>query len=278
MSTHSERPDRATVRVLVRAELRQRRRMLASLAAGAFVFLLAIAGTYEAFGGTAGLGRAFGAETPSFFSAFAGARNVNLFEPANFVAFGFAHPLFLVLTLTVGISIGTVAVAGDVETGRSEMLYTRPIPRTAILDARLRLWAAAQTAVVTAGVAGSYLGTRLSSDLHDVGLPVLARIAAQYVPLAAFLGAVAFTASAFARTRGQALGTAVGIASLAYLVNFVALLWQPLAWTQRLSPFGYYVPLGAVESLDISDALVLLTGAALLVVAARYRLERRDLV
>lgn len=278
ISGEGEPRDRATVRELVRAEWKQRRRMLASLAAGAFVFLLAIAGTYQAFGGSAGLGRAFGADTPSFFSAFAGARDANIFLPANYVAFGFVHPLFLVLTLTVGISIGSSAVAGDVETGRAEMLYTRPIPRTAILDARLRLWAVAQTAVVAAAVTGSYVGTRLSTDLHDVGPATLARIAVQYMPLAALFGAVSFTASAFARTRGQALGAAVGVASLGYLVNFVALLWQPLAWMQRLSPFGYYLPLGAVSRLDASDALVLLVVAALLLAVARHRLARRDLV
>ena len=278
MSAEGARPDGVTVRLLVRAEWRQRRRMLAALSAGVFVFLLAIAGTYQAFGGAAGLGRAFGAETPSFFSAFAGARDVDLFRPANFVAFGFAHPLFLVLTLTVGISIGTASVAGDVESGRSEMLYTRPIRRTAILDARLRLWATAQVAVVAVGVAGAYLGTRMSPDLHEVGVPILARIAAQYIPLAAFLSAVSFAASAFTRSRGQALGVAVGIASLTYLVNFIALLWHPLAWTQHLSPFGYYLPLSAVEDLDVLDALVLLCASSLLMAAARYRLGRRDLV
>ncbi|MCZ7536839.1 MAG: ABC transporter permease [Acidimicrobiia bacterium] len=272
------RPDRPTVRLLVSAEVRQRRRTIASLAVGTFVFLLAIAGTYEAFGGAAGLGRAFGAQTPSFFSAFAGARDADIFAPASFVAFGFAHPLFLVLTLTVGIGSGTASVAGDVESGRSEMLYTRPLRRTAILDARVLFWLAAQTAVVTAGVAGSYLGTRLSPDLHDVGIAAIARVGTQYMPLALFLGATSFAASAFARTRGQALGIAIGVSSLTYLVNFIALLWKPLAWTQRLSPFGYYVPLRSVERFDAAAALVLIAGTALLLIAARRRLERRDLV
>ncbi len=271
-------PDRATVRLLVSAELRQRRRVFASLAAGTFVFLLAIAGTYEAFGGAAGLGRAFGAETPSFFSAFAGARDANLFAPASFVAFGFVHPLFLVLTLTVGIGVGTASVAGDVESGRSETLYTRPVRRTMILDARLRLWLAAQTAVVAAGVAGSFLGTRLSPDLSDVGAAALGRVGAQYMSLALFLGAASFAASAFASTRGQALGVAVGVASLTYLVNFVALLWHPLAWAQRLSPFGYYVPVRSVERFDTPAALVLAAGTIVLLIVARERLERRDLV
>ncbi len=263
---------------LVRAELRARHRALLALCGGTFVFLLAIAGTYTALGGATGLARSFGARPPAFFSAFAGTRNTNLFTPHNFVGFGFAHPLFLVLTLTVGISIGTASVAGDIETGRVELLYTRPIRRTSLLDARLGVWVVAQLSVVAAGVAGSWLGTRLSHDLGDVGPGLYARVAAQYLPLAALLGAVAFVASSTSRTRGHALAVTVGVAALAYLVNFVALLWHPFAWAQRVTPFGYYSPLEPIDAAQVAHIALLLGSAAVLVVVARWWLERRDLV
>lgn len=268
----------SATRALVGAELRARHRTLLALGAGTFVFLFVLAGTYTALGGAAGLAKSFGARPPALFSAFAGTRGANLFSPDNYIGFGFLHPLYLVLTLTVAISIGTAAVAGDIESGRVELLYTRPVRRTTLLDARLGLWAVAQLAVVAAGVGGSWLGTRLSNDLHGVSSILYLRVAVQYLPLAILFGAVAFAASSVAHTRGQALAVTVGVAALSYLVNFVALLWHPMAWAQRVTPFGYYAPLEQIDRVNVANVVVLLAVAAVLLLAARWWLEQRDLV
>jgi len=263
---------------LVKAEVRARRRSFGALGAAVFVFLLALAGTYTALGGAAGLAQSFGRRPPAFFSAFGGSRNVNLFTPANYVGFGFLHPLFLVLALTVGISIGAAAIAGDIETGRAELLYPCPIRRATVLNARLRVWAGMQVAVVAAGVAGSWAGTRLSHDLRSVDPMLYVPIVAAYLPLAAVFGAVAFLASAMTRTRSHALSAAVGLAALAYLVNVVALLWHPLAWAQRLTPFGYYTPLDSPNDVNLANVAILLSVAVVLLVGAQWSLRRRDLV
>jgi ABC-2 type transport system permease protein len=268
----------APTSALAGAELRSRYRTLLALCAGTFVFLLVLAGTYTALGGASGLAKSFGREQPAFLSAFAGTRHANLFAPENFVGFGFLHPLFLVLTLAVGVSIGTAAVAGDIETGRVELLYTRPLRRTTLLDARLGVWALAQVGVVAAGVGGAWLGTRLSQDLRSISPVLLVRIAVQYLPLAVLFAAVAFLASATARTRGHALAVAVGVAALSYLVNFLALLWHPLAWAQRITPFGYYSPLESTNRVDVGNIVVLLAVAGVLLFVARRWVERRDLV
>jgi ABC-2 type transport system permease protein len=267
-----------STRLLVRAEMLQRRRMLIALAGGTFVFTLAVAGTYEALGGASGLANTFGAQVPAVFSAFAGARNVNLFTPRNYLGFGFVHPLFLVLTFGVAISIGTAAVAGDIESGRVEMLYTRPVRRTTVLDARIGLWVVAQLLVIAAGVAGSFVGMRISPDLRAVGVGAIVKVVEQFIPLVAFVGATSFAASAWSRTRGQALGIAVGVVAFGYLLNFLALLWHPLAFAQHLTPFGYYTPSSAVDHVNWSDAAVLIAAAVALLVFARVVLVRRDLI
>jgi ABC-2 type transport system permease protein len=267
------------MRELMLAELVQRRRMLLALGAGVFVFLVVLGGTYQAFGGPTGIAESLGGDDlPSFYSAFAGEPGVDIFEPANYLALGLIHPLFLVLTLTVGLSIGSAAVAGDVETGRAEMLYAHPRRRTAIVDARLAMWAGAQAVVLAAAFLGAYAGTRISADLQAVPVAGIVRIVVQYGALVTFFSAAAFCASALAHTRGQALGTAIGVAAVCYLANLVALLWHPLSFLRRVSPFGYYSPTRAVTAIDWVHAAVLLGAAAALVVVARLVVERRDLV
>jgi len=266
------------VTALVLADLRGRWRSLAALSGGCFVVLIALSGTYSAIGGASGFINAFGGDrSPKLFSVFSGSADADVFSPPHFLAFGFGHPLFLVLSLTVAIGMGIGAIATDVETGRAELLFTAPVRRTAILDARIAGWVVAQAAALTCGLAGALIGEQISPDLSQVSLLVPFRVAVQFAALAAFVGAVAFTASAHARSRGSALGIAIGVTAGSYVLNLVALLWSPLSFAQHLNPFGYYSPTTAADGIVWSDAAVLAGAAAVLLLVARRLLIRRDL-
>jgi ABC-type transport system involved in multi-copper enzyme maturation permease subunit len=266
------------VTALLLADLRSRWRSLCALGGGCFVVLIALSGTYSAIGGASGFIDAFGGDrTPKLFSAFSGSADADIFSPPHFLAFGFGHPLFLVLVFTVAIGMGIGAIATDVETGRAELLFTAPVRRTAILRTRLGGWLVAETAVICCGLAGALIGEQISPDLSDVSVVVPFRVALQLASLVAFVGAVAFTASAHARSRGSALGVAVGVTAGSYVLNLVALLWSPLSFAQHLNPFGYYSPTTAADGIVWSDAAVLVGAAAVLLLAAHRALARRDL-
>ena len=154
---------------LVITDLRNRWRSLAALTLGCFILLIALSGTYSAYGGAAGFAKTFGAgKTPRLLSAFSGSSAGDIISPAHFLAFGFGHPLFLVLALSVAVTSGVAAIATEVETGRSELLFTAPIRPTAFLDARVAEWAIAQVAVVGGALVGALIGTQLSGDLSLV--------------------------------------------------------------------------------------------------------------
>ena len=263
--------------VLMLAELRSRARSLMALAGGCFLLLTVLCATYGAYGGSAGFDRTFGEHPPRLLSALSGSPTADIFSPDNYLAFGFAHPLFLVLTLSVAITSGVGAVAVDVENGRAELLFTAPIARTAVLRARLSGWALAQGAVLCVALAGAFLGSRLSGDLAHVSPLVPLRVAVQVVPLVLFVAAVAFAASARARTRGTALGVAVGVAAGSYIVNMEGLLWSPMVVLRRLNPFGYYDATAAAARVDWSDAAVLTAASAAVLWCARRWLLTRDL-
>jgi ABC-type transport system involved in multi-copper enzyme maturation permease subunit len=266
------------MRALIIAELRSRWRSLAALAGGTFTLLLALAGTYSAYGGSQGFGQAFGnGHAPALFSAFAGTSGTNIFAPASFVAFGFTHPLFLVLSLASAITVGVGAVAGDVENGRAEMLYTAPVRRSLIYDARTIACLLMELAVVAAAVIGAQIGRLISPDLSAVSALVPLRVAAQLLPLLLFFAALTFTISAASRTRGQAQGAAIAAAAGAYLVNLVSLLWSPIAFTAHVNPFHYFQATQAAVSVNMTDVIVLLAASLVMFVAGHWQLERRDL-
>lgn len=263
---------------LLLADLRNRWRSLAALATGCFILLIALSGTYSAYGGAAGFANTFGAgKTPRLFSAFSGSSSGDVFTPAHFLAFGFGHPLFLVLALSVGITSGVAAIATEVESGRSELIFTAPVPATAILGARIAEWALAQVAVIGGALIGALIGTQLSGDLSKVSLAVPVRASVQFGSLAFFVAGVAFAASAHARTRGTAFAATVGITAGSYVVNLVGLLWSPLAWVSWVNPFGYYAPTEAADHFQWGDAGVLVAAGLAMFALARHTLSRRDL-
>lgn len=260
----------------VRAELRARRRMILALTGGAFSILLIVALAYEPLGLHA-FGSAFGG-APRLLEAFSGSRNTNLLSPHGWMSFGFNHPIFVVTTLTVAIAIGSGAIAGEIETGRAELLFTRPVPRTRFLFAQVRVWAIAQTVVLAGALLGAVLGSLTSDRLRSAGLAELVLPLLQYIPLAAFYAAVAFAASAWTRTRGHAAGVAIGLAVFGYLLSVISGLIPSLDWLRWLSPFGYYQPGTAIDDgIRVWPALALLAAAAALFAATVARFNRRDL-
>ena len=263
---------------LIAADLRNRWRSLAALAAGCFILLIALSGTYSAYGGAAGFANTFGAgKTPRLFSAFSGTSSGDVFSPSHFLAFGFGHPLFLVLALSVSITSGVAAIATELETGRSELIFTAPVRATQVLGARIVEWAIAQMAVTLGALAGALIGTQLSDDLSQVTLMVPVRASLQFCSLAFFVAGVAFAASAHARTRAAAFAPAMGITAGSYVINLVGLLWSPLSWVRWINPFGYYSPIKAAEHMQWGNAGVLLAAALVLFAVSALTLHRRDL-
>lgn len=262
---------------LVLADLRNRWRSLAALAAGCFILLIALSGTYSAYGGATGFASAFNGKTPRLFSAFSGSSSGDVFSPPHFLAFGFGHPLFLVLSLAVAITTGVAAIATEVETGRSELIFTAPVRPTTILGARIIEWALAQLGVIAGGLIGALIGTQLSGDLSAVSLLVPVRAAVQFCSVAFFVAGVAFAASAHARSRGAAFGATVGVTAGSYVVNLVGLLWSPLSFVRWINPFGYYEPTRAAEHLQWGNAAVLVAAGLVLFAVANRTVSRRDL-
>lgn len=265
------------MRSFVRAELVARRRMVLALAAGAALILLIVALAYEPLG-VNGIGAGFRDRSPHILNAFSGSRSSDVLSPEGWLGFGFNHPVLLMTTLTVAIAIGSGSVAGEIDTGRAELLFTGPIARTRFLAFQVIVWLLAELVVMAGALAGGVLGVVLTPRLHSVGVGQLLLALLQYAPLVCFVAACAFLASAVASTRGRALGAAVGVAVLGYFLNVVSGLLGSLGWLRWLSPFGYYDPAKAIsEGFQPLPAAALLAASALLGAAVVARLRVRDL-
>jgi ABC-2 type transport system permease protein len=261
----------------VRAELMARRRALTGLSLGALLLLMIVGLSYVSLGRGA-LVTAFHGRSPRALSAMSGAPGTDVLSPHGWMALGFNHPMVLILTLTVAVMIGTGAIAGEVESGRAELTFTAPIPRTRFLYSSLLVWMVAEIVVICAGAAGALIGAAFSHDIRDSGLAVLLQAPLQLVPLTFFIATFAFLASAAAGSRGRAMGAAIGVGVFGYLLNLISGLIGSLSWLHWLSPFGYYNPAAAIDhGLRWAPAGELVAAGLLLLTGARWVLLKRDL-
>lgn len=265
------------MRKLVLADLRARSRSLAAIAGGLFCFSLVTGATYRAFGANLG-DQLFGSTTPAGIAAFSGSKTAELFSPRSYIGFAFNHPIVMVLTFAIAITIGVNAVAGDVESGRAQLLFSRPVARSRIMLSRIGVWATAQVLVTIVAVVGILAGTVFAPALREVGIGRLVALGVQQLSLSTFIAGVAFVASAKAPSKGVALGATIGVATLGYIVNFVSLVVEPAAVLHWFTPFGYYEPVAVVgHGVQWLRALALYGSGGLLLALSTQLVRTRDL-
>lgn len=212
---------------------------------------------------------------PKEVSSFAGDQ-LALATPQGVLAFGYLHPFFLTLLSAWTIRVAAGALAGEIGRGTFDLLASRPLPRWAhVLAAWLTI--ALGLALLTAAAWSS-----MAFGLHLRSLGVTAAQVAA-VPASAWLLFVSWTGvalliSAIGRESGSAIAWTSGFIAVSFVLEFLARVWQPLAWARRLSLFTYYQPQNIVQTgLSWHDAAVLTMVSLVGLGAALVAFERRDL-
>lgn len=188
--------------------------------------------------------------------------------------YGLLVPL---LVLVFAIAAGTRAIAGDEEAGTLDLLLAHPVGRVRLAVQR---FAALVTGVVLVVV---LLGLAMAALTGPVGFDgvTAGEFAAMSLHLALFgilFGALAYALGAATGRRAVALGGSAVVAVLAYLANAVLPQVEGLAGARALSPWDWYLggdPL--VNGVQVGHVLLLAGAAALLVAAGTWALRRRDI-
>lgn len=190
----------------------------------------------------------------------------------NAEMFSMMVPLVLIAVAVGGASAAT---AGEEEKGTADLLLTLPVTRARVLTAKVLATVASVILVAAAVLAALAIGSPLV-DL-EVGFSGLAAATVMTTLLAFFFGAIALVVGAATGKRSVALGSAVGLALGAFLLNALAPMADWLEPWQKASPFHWALgdnPL--VTGVNVPMAGLLLGLSALLVVAAGLAYGRRD--
>lgn len=196
--------------------------------------------------------------------------------PAGFLSSTVYGLLGPVLLLVFAIGTGARLIAGQEEDGTLELELASPAPRRQVYRERLAgLWldVVVLVAVVTVTTLGLVVGLGM-----DVGADRMLAGSTGLLLLVLGFGTLSFAVGAATGRRAIALGTAAGLAVLAYVFNAIGpTVGQE--WMASVSPFGWY--LGGRPLFDGFDAAGLLQLAAVPVIAGAgglWQFLRRDLL
>jgi len=258
-----------------------RRMRVVALAMGAvlvaFQFLLTqvavVLDRNQAFGALASL-------VPDFLRQVAGPSMLGFMSFSGIVALGFFHPIVMSSLLGLSIAIGTEPAA-EIETRFDDLTLTRPVPRAAVIARSVLVLTVVVGAILIAMTLGSWAGLTCCTP-PTVQRPSIALLRSLAISLGAIVwcwGGLALAAASAARRRAVAAGLA-GIAALvAYLIDYLGRVWDPLSHVSPLSPFHYFEPMTLITGapLDRSDLAILFGIGLAGAIAAYVIFQRRDL-
>lgn len=210
--------------------------------------------------------------------AFLSLMGADPFSLDGSVALGAVHPFAIALQVVYPVGFAAVAIAGERQRGTLEVLLSRPLSRRVLY---LTLLVAIVGAAVVTTMATT-LGTLAGAALYDVGggldMGEQALLGLNNVLLLAALGGISLAASASFDRLTPALGIALAVTLLGYVLEILGSLWPDAAFLQPYSLFHYLRPLEILGGkADLTDLLVL---AGVLVASTAYGLwcfPRRDL-
>jgi ABC-2 type transport system permease protein len=214
-------------------------------------------------------------ETMEDFAAIFGVDDISeVLEPAGYLNSQlYANTLTIVL-MVFAIGMGTGAVAGEEDRKTMDLLLAHPVTRRRIVLDKF----AAMTAL-TFGLAVLTLVVLLvfsEPTQLRVGFVELLAANAGMGLVGLLFGTLALALGALTGRRGLTIGISSAVAVAAFFLYGFAPVIEQIEWTQVLSPFWWY--LGGRPLSDGFDVMFLGLAAAILVLlaAAMWGFERRD--
>jgi ABC-2 type transport system permease protein len=198
-------------------------------------------------------------------------------RPENYFAVSVFGLLVPVLVVVFAISAGVKAIAGDEEAGTLDLVQAQPVSRISLALQRFLAVAGAMAALATA-LCLVVIALRGPGRFTALTPGRLAAISLQLALFGLLFAALAYGVGAWTGRRVYAIGAGAVVAVFGYLGDSFFTQIQSLRWTERFSPFDWYLGGEPLKNgVQWGHAGLLLGLAVLFVAAGTWRFNRRDL-
>ena len=212
---------------------------------------------------------------PTAFLRFLGA---DPFSLDGAVALGAVHPIAIALQAVYPVGFAAAAIAGERQRGTLEVLLSRPLARRSVLLTMLVAIVAIAAVTTAAELAGTVAGAALYGVAGRLDVGAILFLGVNTVVFLAAMAAISVAASASFDRLTPALGIALAILLVGYVLEILGTLWPQADWLQPYSPFHYLRPLEILAGRgEPSDVAVLAAVAVAATAFGLWRFPRRDL-
>lgn len=216
---------------------------------------------------------------PPMFQAMIGGESLSAANLEGVVAIGYQHPLVLICLMVFATATPTGLLTGEVERGGMELLLSRPVTRTRMYILVMMITMLGQALLICTILTATTIWTRV----FDYGQPIMMR---PFLLIAVNLGALAYAViglghlvAAVMNERGRAVGLLIGYLVFTFLMDFGAVMWEPLEIIHPYTLFTYYKPNRVIEAgaLPYPHLAVLFAVGTISLLAGYVAWRRRDI-
>ncbi|MCH7871930.1 MAG: ABC transporter permease subunit [Planctomycetes bacterium] len=214
-----------------------------------------------------------------FIRALAGDDLIGDMSPTSIASFGLVHPLLLALSWTLLLTWGSHVIAGEIERGTADLLFSLPVSRLSLYVSASSVLLLCAVLMSTVPVVGLSLGLWLNPLWEPVNLPRLWMVAVNLFMLNLAIGCMALAVSSFVSRRGLAVGITLAVLLTSFFINVLAQFWS---FAENISFIGllhYYRPLPIVRTgqWPLTAMFALAVFAAVFWMAGLWQFRRRDI-
>ena len=214
---------------------------------------------------------------PESFSKFIGVEVASKLFSSQMLAFGYVHPMVLIILSILPISLPSRYISGEIEIKTFDIFLTKSIRRFEIPINLYIFLLFVLMFQMTAIFMGTFIGY-YHFEL-DIDITSYAKIALTGYFFFTSMGAIALATASFQNERGKALTRIIGIMVLLYFFDTICRLSDSLNFLQDYSYFQLYQPskLLMEQSDSTNCILISLVITILSLGLSLYQFNRRDL-
>lgn len=240
------------------------------------LILIFVAGSIQTSGGFDQLA----ALLPPFARQLLGPSMAAFMSFSGIVCLGYFELAVMGALIALAVTLATTP-ASEVENGFMDLILARPMARHWIITRTILLTTLVTALLLALMVAGTWAGLAMFAPGDAVwpSATMINSLAVNLGMLTLCWGGVAMAIGAASRRRSAAGGATGLLALVAFLLDYVARLWQPAEKIAWLSPFRYYNPFELImgNPLPLKNQVVLGAIAAVGFAAAYVLFARRNI-
>jgi ABC-type transport system involved in multi-copper enzyme maturation permease subunit len=225
------------------------------------------------------IAKLFFSRFPPQIQQFLGEELLAQFSVNGAVAFGYNHPIVLIFLAVIAIMLPAKHIAGEIEGGSLELLFSLPIKRFKLTFSLWILSVLSLLVVIIGGWVGTLIGLMIYPQVSDLPLSIIFHIGLNLWFLMLTINAYTFLFSSFSREGGKVTQRVAGLTLFFYFLSYTVKLWDKASFLKPVTIFTYYQPQALVmnQNLWLKNIAVLAVLVIIFMVIALMKINRRDI-